>query len=169
MKKIAVLIENYFDEQELIYPYHRFREDYQVDLIGSEVKEYKGKSGSFSLKADIASKDANPNDYSLVYVPGGFSPDGMRGCKETVKFVEEVYKQGKAVAAICHGPWLLVDSVDLHGVKVTSNPKIKNDLINAGANWLDEEVVISKNVITSRNPKDLPAQLKAISKFLKES
>lgn len=167
MKKIAVLIENYFDEQELIYPYHRFREDFEVDLIGSEEGvEYHGKSGSFKLKSDLASKDANPDDYLAVYIPGGYSPDGMRGRQATVDFVKKIYDQDKLVASICHGPWLLVDALDLKGVKLTSTSKIKNDLINAGAEWVDEEVVESKNIITSRSPRDLPAQFKVINKKL---
>lgn len=169
MKKIAVLIENYFDEQELIYPYHRFRENFEVDLIGSEAdKEYHGKSGSFTLKSDLASKDANPDDYVGVYIPGGYSPDGMRGSQATVDFVKEIYDQDKLVAAICHGPWLLVDAIDLKGHKVTSNAKIKNDLINAGAEWIDDVVVESDNVVTSRSPKDLSAQLKLISEKLEK-
>lgn len=168
MKKIAVLIENLFDEQELIYPYHRLREDYQVDLIGSEAgKEYSGKSGSFKLKSDLSSSEANPDDYIGVYIPGGYSPDGMRGCKDTVDFVKSIHNSGKLVASICHGPWLLVDALDLEGVKVTSTGTIKNDLINAGAQWVDEEVVESENIITSRSPKDLPAQLKVITEKLK--
>lgn len=169
MKKIALLIENFFDEQELIYPYHRLREDYQVDLIGTEGnKEYFGKSGSFKMKSDISSADANPDDYVGVYIPGGFSPDGMRVCKDTVDFVKKMNEDDKLVAAICHGPWMLAEAMDLEGVRLTSTNHVKTDMINAGADWVDEEVVETGNIVTSRSPEDLPAHLKVVEKKLKE-
>lgn len=90
----------------------------------------------------------------------------MRGCESTINFVKEIYESGKLVASICHGPWLLIDSINLEGIKITSTPKIKNDLINAGAEWIDNEVIEDKNIITSRSPRDLPVQLKVISKKL---
>lgn len=160
MKKVGILIENYFDEKELIYPYFRLKENYEVDLIGTEKDvEYSGKSGSFKMKSDISSKEANPDDYEAIYVPGGFSPDGMRGCKETVEFVKNIHEQNKAIAAICHGPWILADAINLEGIKMTSVPKIKNDFIHAGCEWVDEAVVVDNNIITSRTPADISKQL----------
>lgn len=166
MKKVAILLENYFDEHELIYPYHRLRENFQVDLIGTEKdKEYHGKS-SFKIKSDYASKDVNSSDYEGLYIPGGYSPDGMRGCKETVDLVKSFNDENKPIAAICHGPWILSDAIDLKGVEMTSVAKIKNDFIHAGANWVDKEVVVYKNLVTSRTPKDLPEQLKVFTEKL---
>lgn len=167
MKKIAILIENQFDEQELIYPYHRLREDYEVDLIGSEAgHSYQSKSG-FVQKSDLASKDAKAEDYMAVYIPGGFSPDYMRRCQATIDFVREMDKANKPIAAICHGPWLLASALDLKGKELTSFSSIRIDLENAGAKWLDQEVVVSHNLFTARNPMDLPAHLKEFTKHLK--
>ena len=161
MKKIAILIESLFDEQELIYPYHRLREDYEVHLIGSEKdKEYVSKSG-FPLKSSHSSKDVDPKDYDGVFIPGGFSPDFMRRHDATKNFVKVLHEEGKPVAAICHGGWMLASSLDLKDVKLTSFFAIKDDLVHAGANWVDEEVVVDGNIITGRTPKDLPAVTKA--------
>lgn len=161
MKKIAVLLENLFDEQEVIYPYHRFREDYEVVLVGTEAeKEYKSKDG-FKLKSHVASKDVSCDEFDGVFIPGGFSPDYMRGSEDTVKFVKSMDEKDKPVAAICHGGWMLAESCDIEGKKVTSVGTIKTDLKNAGANWVDEEVVVDGNIISGRTPKDLPAVVKA--------
>lgn len=163
MKKIAVLIENNFEESELLYPYHRFREDFDVDLVGSEKdKEYVGKSGGLKVKSDIASSEVKSSDYVAVYVPGGYSPDAMRKCQATVKFVKEMHEAGKVVAAICHGPWLLVEAGIIDGVKATSVATIKTDLMNAGANWVDEECVADNKIITARTPKDIPVHVKKV-------
>lgn len=166
MKKIAILIENLFDEEELIAPYHRLREDFEVVLVGSEAdKEYKSKAG-FTKKSDVASKDIDAKDFAGVIIPGGFSPDYMRRSEYSVKFVKELHEQGKPVAAICHAGWMLAESLDLNGVKLTSTPTIKTDLVNAGANWVNEEVVVDKNIVTSRSPKDLPAFVKEFIKLI---
>lgn len=166
MKKIAILIENLFDEEELIAPYHRLREDYEVVLVGTEAdKEYKSKSG-YTKKSDVASKDIDAKDFDGVIIPGGFSPDYMRRSEDSVKFVKELHEQGKPVAAICHAGWMLSESLDLDGVKLTSTPTIKTDLINAGANWIDEEVVVDRAIVTSRNPNDIPAFMKEFIKLV---
>ena len=163
MKKIAVLIENNFEESELLYPYHRFREDFEVDLVGSEKdKEYVGKSGGLKVKSDIASSEVKASDYEAVYVPGGYSPDAMRKCQAAIDFVKKMHDDGKIVAAICHGPWLLVEAGILDGVKATSVKQISTDLKNAGAIWVDEETVVDNKIITARTPKDLPVQIKKI-------
>lgn len=169
MKKIAIFIENQFDEQELIYPYHRLREDFEVVLVGTEANaEYKSKSG-LVMKSDISSKEAVSEDFEGLYIPGGFSPDYMRRCPESVSFAQRIAEEGKPIAAICHGPWMLISSLDLKGKEVTSFPSIRKDLENAGARWLDQEVVVSDKIVTSRTPKDLPANLKAFLELLKVS
>lgn len=169
MKKIAILLENLFDERELIYPYFRLLEEgYEVDLIGSE------KDTSYSSKLGLketsshSSKEVDAKDYSGVIIPGGFSPDYMRRCKATVDFVKEMDREGKLIGAICHGPWMMASSCDLKGKNITSFHSIKDDLINAGANYIDEEVVVDGNLITSRTPKDLPVFLKTIIKELEK-
>ncbi len=163
MKKVAVLIEEMFDEKELLYPYFRLLEEgYEVHLVGTEKdKVYTGKSG-LTEKSTHSSKDIQAKDYSGVVIPGGFSPDYMRRTEATVNFVKEMDEQDKPVAAICHGPWMMASACDLKGRKMTSFFSIKDDLINAGAEYLDQEVVIDGNLITSRTPKDLPIFMKTI-------
>lgn len=168
MKKVAVLIENLFDERELIYPYYRLLEEgYEVHLIGTERDTiYASKSG-LKEKSTHSSREVSAEDYEGVVIPGGFSPDYMRKSPDTVKFVRELDKANKLVAAICHGPWMMASACDLKGKKVTSVISIKDDLVNAGAQYLDEEVVVDGNLVTSRTPKDLAAFSKAIIEKLK--
>lgn len=164
LKKIGILIEEIFDEQELIYPYHRLREDYEVVLIGSEKDvEYSSKAG-VKFKSQVSSSDIKASELDGLVIPGGFSPDYMRRNKDTVALVSEMYKLNKPIAAICHGPWVLASAIDLKDKEMTSFFSIKDDLINAGAKWLDQEVVICDNIITSRNPKDLPVFMKEFIK-----
>lgn len=160
MKKVAILLENIFDEQEVIAPFHRLREDYEVHLVGTEKdKVYKSKVG-FEMKSTHASKDVKAEDYVGLVIPGGFSPDFMRRSPDTIRLVKEMHDQGKPIAAICHGPWMLATAIDIKGKNLTSFYSIKSDIENAGANWVDAEVVVSDNLITSRNPMDLPEFLK---------
>lgn len=168
MKKIVVLIENLFDEQELVYPYHRLREDYEVHLVGPEKHtEFSGKSG-FKMKSTHSSVDIKAEDYEGIIIPGGFSPDYMRKSEATRKLVSDFDKAGKPIAAICHGPWMMASCCDVKGKRLTSVPTIKDDLIHAGAEWVNEEVVVSGNLITSRSPLDLPAFIKTFVKELQK-
>ncbi len=163
MKKIAILLENLFDERELVYPYYRLLEEgFEVDLIGSNKDTiYTSKSG-LTEKSTHASNEISAKDYDALVIPGGFSPDYMRRTKATVDFVRDMNKANKPIAAICHGGWMLASAIDLKGKKVTSFFSIKDDLVNAGAEYLDEEVVVDGNIISSRSPKDLPAFMKAL-------
>ena len=168
MKKVAILIENLFDERELIYPYYRLQEEgFEVHLIGHKKDTiYKSKSG-LTEKSTHASDEVSAKDYDAVVIPGGFSPDYMRRTKATVDVVREMYEADKPVAAICHAGWMLASAFDIKGKKLTSYFSIKDDLINAGAEYLDKEVVVDGNIITSRSPKDLPIFLKTIIEKLK--
>jgi protease I len=168
MKKIAILIEDLFDDKELLYPYYRMLEEgFNVDLIGAEKNfSYKSKFG-MPLKSDLASKDVNANDYDAVIIPGGFSPDYMRRTQATVHFVSEMNAKHKLIAAICHGPWLMISSCNLKNRKLTGFHSVRVDIENAGAIYLDQDVVIDGNFITSRTPHDLPSFTKAIIKHLK--
>ena len=163
MKKIAVLIEDLFNERELIYPYYRLQEEgFEVHLVGSKKDTVYTSKVGLTEKSTHASNEVRAEDYDGVVIPGGFSPDYMRRKKATVDFVRDMDKAGKPVAAICHAGWLLASACDIKGKKVTSFFSIKDDLINAGAEYVDEEVVVSGNIITSRSPADLPAFLKTI-------
>lgn len=167
--KVAVLIEDFYEEIELLYPYYRLMEEgYEVHLVGTEKDTvYKGKSG-YTTKSTHASKDIKAEDYAMVVVPGGYSPDHMRRCEATMDFVKELDKNQKPIAAICHGGWVLASCCDLKGKKVTSFSSIKDDLINAGAQYVDEEVVVDGNLITSRTPNDMVPWIKAILEALDE-
>jgi len=169
MKKIAILIEDLFNERELIYPYYRLLEEgFEVHLVGPKKDAvYTSKSG-LTEKSTHASNEIRAEDYDGVVIPGGFSPDFMRRTRATVDFVREMDKLNKPVAAICHGGWMLASACNLKGKKVTSFFSIKDDMVHAGAEYVDEEVVVSGNIITSRNPNDLPVFLKAIIEKLNQ-
>ena len=167
MKKVAILIEDLFDDKELLYPYYRMQEEgYKVDLIGAKKDvTYKSKHG-LPMKSDFGSHDIDTNDYDAVIIPGGFSPDYMRRTVSTVRFVKLMNQQNKLIAAICHGPWMMISSCDLKGRKLTGFHSVRVDIENAGATYLDQEVVVDNNFVTSRTPNDLPAFTKAIIKKL---
>lgn len=167
MNKVAVLLADKFDENELIYPYYRLKEEFEVDLVSAQGdKEYTSKAG-VTKKSTKAAKDVNVDEYLGVVIPGGFSPDNMRLSEDMKNLVKEFDKNNKAIAAICHGPWMLASSADIKGKEVTSFQSIKDDLVNAGGNWVDKEVVVSDNIITSRTPDDLPAFMKAFIEKIK--
>jgi protease I len=163
MKKIALLIENLFDDKELLYPYYRMQEEgYRVDLIGTDKDTvYKSKFG-LPMKSDKSSKEVTVDEYIAVIIPGGFSPDYMRRSEATIRFVRAFDLAKKPIVSICHGPWLMISACQLKGKQVTGFHSIRVDLENAGAIYLDQEVVIDGHLITSRTPEDLPALLKAL-------
>jgi protease I len=107
---------------------------------------------------DVPLEQANPNNYDALLLPGGvMNPDKLRMNQQAVQFVRNFFEQGKPVASICHGPWMLVEADVARGRKLTSYPSIKTDVKNAGGNWVDQEVVVDQGLVTSRSPKDLPA------------
>ena len=168
MKRVAILIENLFDERELIYRYYRLLEEgCEVHLVGSEKDTVYSSKAGVTERSTHASIEVSAKDYDAVIIPGGFSPDNMRRCRPTVEFVKDMDKENKIIAAICHGPWMMASCCDLKGKKITAFYSIKDDLVNAGGEYIDEEVVVDGNLITSRTPKDLPAFLKAIIEKLK--
>ncbi len=161
-KHVAILLEQIYEDPEFWYPYYRFLEaGAKVTVVAPEVKEYKSKYG-YPARADQAAVDADASNFDAVIIPGGYSPDHMRRSKDLVSFLKSAYEQGKIIAAICHGPWLLASIGAVKDRKVTAFYSIKDDLVNAGAHFVDEEVVCDETIITSRTPKDLPAFCRAI-------
>ncbi len=162
MKKIAILVADFYDDNELYYPYYRLQEaGFEVHLIGAiKGQGYKSKHGMLAT-SDLAAKDANPSDHVGMVIPGGFSPDYMRRSSDMVQFAKAIADAQKPIAAICHGPWLMASVCNLKGRKLTSYYSIKDDLIHAGAIYVDEAVVVDGNYVTSRTPKDLPVFLPA--------
>jgi len=165
-KKVMIFAENYYEDLELWYPKIRLKEEgCEVVVAGTGEKTYKGKNG-YPLEVDGNIKDYKAKDFDAVIVPGGYAPDKLRRYEEVLDFVKEMHNAGKVVAAICHGPWVLVSAGILKGKKVTCVSAIKDDVINAGAQYFDREVVVDNNIITSRKPDDLPAFCKEIIKAL---
>lgn len=163
-KKIIIFAENIYEDLELWYPKLRLIEEgANIVVAGTGEKTYKGKNG-YPLEVNGNIKDYKPKDFDAVIIPGGYAPDKLRRYKEVLDFVREMNKDGKVVAAICHGPWVLVSARILKGKKVTCVNAIKDDVINAGAQYFDREVVVDGNIITSRKPDDLPAFLREIIK-----
>ncbi len=162
-KKVAVLTEKFYEDQELWYPLLRFREEgATVHVIGPKADTiYESKHG-YPVKSDFASSTVKAADYDAVIVPGGYAPDHMRRDPAMVAFLSDANKKGKIIAAICHGGWMLASANAVRGKKLTGFFSIKDDLVNAGALWEDAEVVVDGNLVTSRTPVDLPAFCRAI-------
>lgn len=157
MKKAAVLVEDYYQVLEVWYPYLRLREEgIKTVFVGTGKEEYKSKEG-YPAQEELSVKKAKADDFDAVVIPGGYAPDILRRHKEVNDFVKDMFDKGKVVAAICHAGWVLASSGILKGKKVTGFYAIKDDLVNAGAEFEDKEVVVDGNLITSRNPYDLPA------------
>lgn len=167
--KIAVLVEDNYQVLEVWYPYLRLREEgFETVLVGTgRKKEYASKEG-YPAPEELSIKKANPDDFDAVVVPGGYAPDILRREEAVIGFVRKMHERSKLVAAICHAGWVLVSAGVLKGRKATCFTAIKDDVINAGAEYLDREVVVDGNLITSRNPYDLPAFCSQIIKWLKE-
>jgi protease I len=168
MKKFAILIEDQYQVLEVWYPYFRLREEgIETVLVGTGAKkEYKSKEG-YPAREELSIHDAKTGDFLGVAIPGGYAPDILRRYEAVNNFVSDMMKKGKIVAAICHGGWVLVSAGILKGRRATGFSAIKDDIVNAGAQFLDKEVVVDSNLITSRCPYDLPAFCREIIKQIK--
>src|SRR5436305_15047558 len=166
-KRAAVLVEQQYQEMEVWYPVYRLREaGCAVTLVGPEAcKTYASKLG-YPATADAAAGSVRAADFDALVIPGGFAPDYIRRCEAMLKLTRDLAAAGKPVAAICHGPWVLCSTPALRGRTVTGFHSIKDDLVNAGATYVDREVVVDGNVITSRKPDHLPAFAGALLKAL---
>ncbi len=161
-KKVAIITENGFEEVELTSPKKALEAaGATVHIVSpqkSKVKAWNHDHWSIELPVDVNISDANPEDYDALVIPGGvLNPDQMRVNKDCVSFAKEFLKSGKPLAAICHGPQLLIETGLLQGRNMTSYPAIKTDLVNAGVIWEDKEVIVDHGLVTSRSPKDLDA------------
>ena len=168
-KKIAIMVDEMYQVLEAWFPYYRFVEaGIKVNFVAAEAKkEYHSKEG-YPCVSDIAAKDAGPDDYDCMIVPGGFAPDFMRRSADVIKFANDMVNAGRVIAAICHGGWLLCSTDIYNGRKATCFMAIKDDIENAGAEFIDAECVVDCNLITSRKPDDLPAFCTAILKKIKK-
>ena len=165
--RIAILATNGFEQSELEVPLKMLAEaGAAVEVVSPETGEIKGwmeKDWGTPVKVDRALSEARPDDYDALVLPGGqINPDILRADEDAMRFVRRFHETGKPLAAICHAPWLLIEADIIQGRKATSYPSIRTDMVNAGAHWEDSEAVRDGNIITSRNPDDLPAFVSAI-------
>ena len=166
-KKVAILVDNEYQELEVWYPYYRLKEEAaQVVLVAPKAKTtYESKLG-YPCVSDAAARDVRGEDFDAVLVPGGWCPDFMRRDESMIGFIRQAAATGIILAAICHGGWMLCCTDALRGKKATSFIAIKHDMINAGCTWVDQECVVDGKLITARKPDDLPAWTAAIIRAL---
>jgi protease I len=160
---IVILVANDYEDLEVWYPKLRLEEaGFEVKLIAADDPlDLRGKHG-YPCRADGYLADLDESAVDGVIAPGGWAPDKLRRDPRVLAFVRGVHESGKLVAAICHGPWILSSAGILRGARVTSSLGIKDDLVNAGAEWVDEPAVVDRNLVTARVPKDLPAFARAM-------
>jgi protease I len=161
-RKVAILATDGFEQAELMEPKRALDEagatTHVVSIKSGEIKGWKSKDWGDSIRVDRTVDQVRASEYDALVLPGGvINPDHLRTEPKAVEFVKQFVQSGKPVAAICHGPWTLIEAGAVRGRKLTSWPSLKTDLKNAGANWVDERVVLDGNVITSRKPDDIPA------------
>jgi protease I len=167
-KKIAILVDILYQEMEVWYPLFRFQEaGATVVTVGAKAGQTYGSKLGYPVVCQLSYDDAKAADFDGVVVPGGYAPDHIRRHAKANQFVHDLDAQGKLVASICHGLWVLCSAGGmLKGRKVTSFFAVKDDVTNAGAQWVDAEVVVDRNLVTSRKPEDLPAFCKAALEVL---
>lgn len=163
---VLAFVDDIYEDLELWYPKLRLEEaGYAVRLAAREIRSFTGKHG-YPAAADLTLDDARSADFIGLLIPGGFMPDKLRREAKVLALTREFFEQGKLVAFICHGGWIPISAKILKGRRVTGSRGIKDDLENAGATWVDEAVVIDKNLVSSRTPVDLPSFAKALVQFL---
>src|SRR5438552_4030852 len=161
-KKVAILVADGFEERELVEPREALNnagaETMIVSPADGEVQGWKHHEKADKFPVDVPLAEAQADDFDALLLPGGVAnPDQLRMKPEAVEFVKDFFSAGKPVAVICHGPWTLIEADVVRGRTMTSWPSIKTDLINAGAEWVDEEVIVDNGLVTSRKPEDIPA------------
>lgn len=168
MGKVLILVDRGFEDSELMYPYYRFQEaGYHVDVVGSKAKEtYYGEHG-LTIQSDLSPEEVNIDDYVAVIIPGGRAPDRMRTKKGLVKLVKEAFQKGKVIAAVCHGPQVLIEAGVIEGKRATCYVSVATDLKNAGGIYENKSVVVDGNLVTSRFPADLPNFCRETLKLLR--
>ena len=164
MARIAFVVADDFEDSEFRKPYDALRAaGHTIEVLGAEAgKTVTGKKQQERVKIEAAASARDPDAFDALVIPGGYSPDHLRMNADVVAFVSRMVKSGKLIAAVCHGPQLLIEVDAVKGKQLTSWPSVRTDLENAGATWVDKEVVTDGKLITSRKPDDLPAFAKAI-------
>ena len=167
-KRVAILVEDLYQELEVWYPLLRLKEaGAEVLVVGTNKKEFKSKFG-YPILADVVIERVSPNQFDALIIPGGYAPDILRRYPAVIQLVKDMDQQGKLIGAICHAGWVLCSANILRGKTATCFFAIKDDLVHAGAKYVDREVVRDGNLITARKPDDLPAFMAAILHALEE-
>ncbi len=166
--RVAILVENDYQDQEVWVPLFRLREEgYTTVVVGPLAQEYRSKLG-YPIRAEIPASEAASREFSGVVIPGGWAPDKLRQDAGVLRLVKELFQANKVVASICHGGWVLASAGIAGGKRLTAVKAIRDDLVHAGAEFVDEEVVRDGFLITSRTPDDLPAFCREIVRALRE-
>ena len=166
--KVAVLVENDYQDMEVWVPLYRLREEgYETLVVGPRAIAYASKHG-YPIKAEAAASEVRAGDFLGVVIPGGWAPDRLRQDAGVLRLVKDLFETRRVVASICHGGWVLASAGVARGRRLTSYKAIRDDMVHAGAEFVDQEVVRDGNLITSRTPDDLPAFCREIVKALKE-
>lgn len=170
MKKVLIFVADDYEDMELQYPKYRLLEaGHEVVIVGEEKGHiYHGKHG-YPCKADASFDKISVDDFEALVIPGGYAPDKLRSISKVLEITQQFDKAGKLIAFICHAGWVPISAKIIEGVESTSYEAIKDDMVNAGARWVDKEVAIDKHFISSRKPEDLPKFCAAIVDFLKKT
>ncbi len=166
-KKVLMFVDHVYEDMELWYPKYRLMEEgAEVCVAGPKAKEtYQGKHG-YPCISDKSIDEVHAKDFDALVIPGGFAPDQLRRDPKVLSLTQDIFNAHKLVAHICHAGWIPISAKIVKGFTMTSTPGIKDDLINAGAIWVDQEVVVDRNHITARRPNDLPAFMRAIVSYM---
>ncbi|MBU9714827.1 type 1 glutamine amidotransferase domain-containing protein [Evansella tamaricis] len=166
-KKIVTVVDEEFEDLELLYPHYRLQEEGVISHIAGKEgdKIYVGKYG-VPVKTEYSFEQINVEEYDGILIPGGWAPDKLRRYDEVLSMVQYMDEQKRLIGQICHAGWVLISAGILQGKKVTSTPGIKDDMENAGAIWHNEEVIIDGHLVSSRRPPDLPAYGKSLASVL---
>ena len=163
-KRVAILVANGFEQVELTGPKEALEDaGAETEIVSPVEKKVRGWEGDdldwgSKFKVDVPLEEASARNYDALLLPGGvMNPDKLRLEPKAIEFIRQFVNSGKPIGAICHGPWTLIDAGAVRGRRMTSYPSIKTDLMNAGATWVDEEVVVDNGIVTSRKPSDIPA------------
>lgn len=167
-RRVLAFVDDIYEDLELWYPKLRLEEaGFEMRLAGLELRVFKGKHG-YPARADLLMAQARSEDFQGLMIPGGFMPDKLRREARVLGLTREFFEQGKPVAFICHGGWIPISAGILRGRRATGSLGIKDDLVNAGATWMDEAVVVDGNLISSRTPADLPRFAQALASAIQD-
>ena len=163
MRQACILVENMYEDMEFWYPYYRLQEaGFEVICAAPEAGVVYTSKHGYPAESQVSAGSVDAETVDVLVVPGGFAPDKLRRYPEVLDLVKNAYEHGAVVASICHGPWVLISAGITKGTRMTSVSAIRDDLVNSGADWVDEPVVVDKRIVTSRTPVDLPAFMQAV-------